>query len=99
LFEIADRQVGHRFRFAVDLGVDPGHDAQQRRLARAVEPQDADLRTGEKAQRDVFEDLAFRRHDLADAVHRIDVLRSFNSTFTLAPAFDVISVLPSGSRE
>ena len=60
LFEVADRQVRHRHRVAVDLGVDAGHDAQDRRFARPVEPQDADLRAGEKAQGDIFENLALR---------------------------------------
>ena len=44
------------------------------RLARAVEAEHADLGAGEERQRDVLEDLALRRHDLADAVHGVDVL-------------------------
>jgi hypothetical protein len=34
----------------------------------------ADLGAREKRQRDVFQDLALGRHDLADAVHGEDVL-------------------------
>ena len=74
LFEVADRQVRHRDRIAVDVGVDTGHDAQDRRLARPVEPQNADLRAGEKAQGDIFENLLLRGHDLADPMHGIDIL-------------------------
>ena len=54
--------------------VDAGHDAQQRRLAGAVEAEHADLGAREEGQRDVLEDLALGRNDLAHAVHRVDVL-------------------------
>src|SRR6185503_5632464 len=50
------------------------HDPKQRRLARAVQAEHADLRAGEEAQADVAQDVALRRNDLADAVHREDVL-------------------------
>ena len=71
----ADLQVRHRRGFAFDVLVEAGHDLQQRRLARAVEAEHADLGAGEKRQRDVLEDLALRRDDLADAVHGENVLR------------------------
>jgi hypothetical protein len=64
LFEVPDRHVGHRNRLAVDIGVDAGHDAQQRRLAGAVEAEDADLRARQEAERNVLEDLTLRRHVL-----------------------------------
>src|SRR3546814_9421803 len=34
----------------------------------------ADLGAGEERQRDVTEDFFLRRHDLADAIHRVNVL-------------------------
>jgi hypothetical protein len=74
LRQVADRQVRHRRRFADDVLVDAGHDAQHGRFARAVQAEQADLGAGEEAEGDVLEDLAFRRHDLADAVHGEDVL-------------------------
>ncbi len=43
-------------------------------FARAVQAEQADLGAGEEAEGDVLEDLALRRHDLADAVHGEDVL-------------------------
>src|SRR6185503_20268929 len=70
----ADLDAGLRARFALELRVDAGHDLEQRRLARAVQAEDADLRAGEEAQADVAKDVALRRNDLADAVHREDVL-------------------------
>ena len=74
LRQVADLQAGHRHGLALDLLVDAGHDLQQRALARAVDAEHADLGAGEEGQRDVLEDLPLRRHDLADAVHREDVL-------------------------
>ncbi|MCY1288649.1 hypothetical protein D9M68_460410 [compost metagenome] len=74
LRQIADVEAGHRPGFAVELGVDPGHDAQQGRLARAVEAEDADLGAGEERQGDVLEDFPLRRHDLAEPMHGVDVL-------------------------
>ncbi len=46
----------------------------KRALARAVQAEHADLRAGEEGQADVLQDLPLRRHDLADAVHGVDVL-------------------------
>ena len=53
----------------------PGHDPQQRRLARAVVAEHADLRARVERQRDVVEHRLVRRVDLGQAVHREDVLR------------------------
>jgi hypothetical protein len=61
-------------RASPEVLVDAGHDPQHRRLARAVQAQQADLGAGEEGQRDVLDDLLLRRHDLADADHRVDVL-------------------------
>ena len=57
------------------LLVDARHDPQQGRLARAVQAQHADLGAREERERDVLEDLALGRDDLAHAVHRVNVLR------------------------
>ena len=69
LRQVADVQAQHRRGFAFDFLVQTGHDFEQGRFARAVHAQHADLGTGEKAQRDVVENLAFGRHDFADLVH------------------------------
>ncbi|KAF1858260.1 hypothetical protein Lal_00014761 [Lupinus albus] len=74
LRQVADVQARHRARFALDVGVDAGHDLQQRRFPRAVQAQHADLRAREERQRNVLQDLAFRWDDLAHAVHGVDVI-------------------------
>ena len=43
-------------------------------LPEPFEPEHADLGAGKERQRDVLEDDALGRHDLAHAVHRVDVL-------------------------
>ena len=59
---------------ALDVGVGPRHDAQQGGLARAVEAEHADLGARKEGQGDVAQDVPLRRDDLADTVHRINVL-------------------------
>ena len=70
----SDAEIGHRHRFAVVLLVGARHDAKQRRFARAVQAEDADLSARKERQRDVLEDDALGRNDLAHAVHRENVL-------------------------
>jgi hypothetical protein len=60
--------------FADDVLVDAGHDAQHGGFAGAVEAEQADLGAGEEGQRDVLDDLALGRDDLAHAEHGHDVL-------------------------
>ena len=43
LRQVADLDAGLRARFAVDLGIEAGHDAHERGLARAIEAEHADL--------------------------------------------------------
>ena len=52
----------------------PGHDLEQRRLARAVQADHADLGAGKERQRDVLQDLLAPRIGLGELVHVIDVL-------------------------
>ncbi len=52
----------------------PGHDLEQRRLAGAVQADDADLGAREERQRDVLQDLLSPRIGLGELVHVIDVL-------------------------
>ena len=74
LLEQPDGGAGRELRLAAVLGVLPGHDPQERRLAGAVEAQHADLRAGEEGERDVLQHLLVRRVRPAQPVHRIDVL-------------------------
>ena len=74
LRQVADVQTRHGGGFALNLGIQTGHDLQQGGLAGTVDAQDADLGTGEKAQGNVFENLTFGRHNLADLVHGENVL-------------------------
>jgi hypothetical protein len=53
LREKPDGDSVSRKRLAEKLGVFPGHDPEQRALPRAVEPEHANLRAGEKRQPDV----------------------------------------------
>ncbi len=75
LRQVTDVNARLRPGFTVELLVDARHDAQQGRLAGAVQAQHADLGAGEEAQGDVFDDQSLRRHHLGDAIHRIYVLR------------------------
>ena len=52
----------------------PAMTSQQRRLAGAVDAQDADLGPGQERQRDVFEDLLPAGEGLGEVPHHIDVL-------------------------
>jgi hypothetical protein len=70
----ADPHVGHRHRFAVELLVLAGHDLQQAGLAGPVQPEHADLGAGKERQRNVLQDDAFGRDDLAHTIHRVNVL-------------------------
>ncbi len=71
---IARRQHG----FAVKLPVHARHDAQQRRLARAVETDDADLGAIEVGKINVLQHGALVVI-LADADHRVDNFVGFSS--------------------
>ena len=74
LLEQPDRRAGGELRVAAVLGVAPGHDPQQRRLARAVVAEHADLGSRQERQRHVLQHLPVRREDLGQAIHREDVL-------------------------
>ena len=74
LRQITHIDTGHRTRFTFDLGIDAGHDAQQRRFTRTVQTEHADLGAGKERQGDVLEDFTLGRHDLADPMHGVDVL-------------------------
>ena len=59
---------------AAELLVDAGHDAEQRRLARAVRAEDADLGVRVEGEVDVLEDLLAPGIGLGQALHVIDEL-------------------------
>ena len=56
-----------------------GHDPQQRRLARPVRPEHADLRPGQERERDVGEDLPVGAVELVRPVHREDVFTHYEA--------------------
>ncbi len=73
------RQVTHfktrlRARFPFDIGINTGHDAQQRGFTGTVQAQYADFCPREEAQRDVFQNMTFRRNHFADTMHGINEL-------------------------
>ena len=74
LRQIANLDARHGRGFAFNLLVDTRHDFEQGGLTRTVQTQHTDLGAGEKTQGNIFQDMALRRHDLADAVHGENVL-------------------------
>src|SRR4051812_32678731 len=74
LLKQAHRRVGREHRVAAVVGLAAGHDAQDRRLARAVVAEHADLRAGQERERDVLEHRLVGRERLGQAVHLEDVL-------------------------
>ena len=73
LLEEADRVARRHGSLAEYLGIDPGEDSEEARLARSVEADDADLGAVVVREADVLEDH-FRAVPLGDAVHGIDDL-------------------------
>ncbi|MCY1407503.1 hypothetical protein D9M71_228070 [compost metagenome] len=81
LRQVADVDARHRAGFALDLGVDARHDAQQGGFTRAVQAEHADLGAGEERQGNVLEDFTLGRNDLADPVHGVDVLSQIEDLY------------------
>ena len=74
LLEVADARTFGDPAFAGEILVDAGHDAQQRRLAGAVDAEHADLGVGVEGQMDVIQHLLGRRVGLGQTLHVIDEL-------------------------
>ncbi len=74
LGEIADRGALGGPGFADEIRVDPGHDAQEAGLARAVDAEHADLGAGQEGEIDLLEHLAAAGIGLAQPLHDMDVL-------------------------
>ncbi len=74
LLEVADAGALGDPALAVKFGVDAGHDAQQRRLAGAVDAEHADLGVRVERQMDVIQHLLAGRIGLGQALHVIDEL-------------------------
>ena len=74
LRQIADAHAVGRPRLADEVLKLARHDLEQRRLARAVQADHADLGAGKERQRDVLQDLLAPRIGLGELVHVIDVL-------------------------
>ena len=74
LFQVADAGAFGDPAFAGELGVDAGHDAQQRGLAGAVDAEHADLGVRVERQVDVIQHLLGRRVGLGQTLHVIDEL-------------------------
>jgi len=62
-------------RLALEFLVDARHDAEERRLASAVRPENADLRAGVEREPDVVEDDPRGWNHLAETFHDVDELR------------------------
>ena len=74
LLEVADARALGDPGLAVIVLVDPGHDPQQRRLARAVDAEHADLRIRVEREVDVIEHLPVARVGLRQALHEVNEL-------------------------
>ena len=74
LRKITDLDAVGRPGLAVELGIEPGHDLQQCRLARAVQAENADLRAGKEGQADVLQHFLAAWPGLGQAMHDIDIL-------------------------
>ncbi len=82
LREVSNFQARERRAFALNLGVDAGHDAQKRTLARAVGAQYADLGAGQEGERDVVQDHAIGRDDFFQFIERAnELMRHGDSIF------------------
>ena len=74
LRQVADLRAFGDEAFADEFGVQPSHDAHQRRLARAVDAEHADFRVRVEGEVDVVEDLLAGRIGLGETSHVIDEL-------------------------
>ena len=74
LFQVADAGAFGDKALADIFGVEPGHDAQQRRLAGAVDAEHADLGVRVERQVDVIQDLLAGRIGLRQTAHMVDEL-------------------------
>ena len=74
LREIADARALGEEALADELRIDAGHDAQQRRLARTVDAEHADLGVGVEGEMDVLQHLLAAGPGLGKTLHVIDEL-------------------------
>ena len=88
LREEADREPGREAGLAGEAVVVARHDAQQRRLARAVGAQHADLGPRVEGEADVREHLAVGRVEAAELVGREDELRRHDRSTLQMPGQD-----------
>src|SRR6476646_6805945 len=76
LWQIANADAVRRPGLAEKLSLVASHDAQERRLAGAVQADHADLGAWQEGERDVFQHLLAARVGLGQLVHDVDVLRA-----------------------
>jgi hypothetical protein len=82
LGKITDVQFRHRAGFTIELGVNPGHDFQQRGLTRTVEAEHADLGARKEREGDILEDFTLGRHNFAQPMHGKYVLSHVMKTWS-----------------
>ena len=86
LRQIADGRALRHPGFAGKFLVEPGHDAQQRRLAGAVDAEHTDLGVGIERQVDVLQNLAVAGIGLGETLHVVDELPRHRALDPLACA-------------
>ena len=74
LRQVADFGALRDKALAGEFGVQPGHDAHERRLARAIDAEHADFRVRVEGEIDIVEDLLAARIGLGEPPHVIDEL-------------------------
>ena len=74
LRQVTNLDVWLRTRFTFDVFINARHNAQQGGLTRAVQTQDTNFCPREETQRDVFQNMTFRRNNFADTMHGINEL-------------------------
>ena len=77
LRQIADLYPRLRPRLPKNIRTQPRHNPQQRRFARAVQTQHANLGAGKERQRNIFQDGFLGWHNLANPIHGVNVLGHF----------------------
>ena len=100
LLEVADAGAFGDPAFAGEFGIDAGHDAQQGRLAGAVDAEHADLGVRVERQMDVIQHLLGGRIGLGQTLHMIDELATIHLLLKplLKPLADPAGIQASTSR-
>src|SRR5262249_56359715 len=92
--QIADADAVGGMGLAKEVRAHARHDTEESALARAVGPEEADLRSRIEREPDAFQDLPLGRDDLAEVLHEEDELMSHRLwIIPVAPQFSLTNHL------